>query len=50
MDLAAAAAYLEVGEDDVLELLQNKDIQGKKIGSKWRITRDAIDRYLNSNE
>jgi len=49
-DLAAAATYLGVDEDDVLQLLEAKEISGRRIGSKWRITKEAIDSYLNSNK
>lgn len=48
MGLIEAAAYLSVDDSDLLELLETKEIPGKKIGSNWRITREAIDRYLNA--
>eukprot|EP00026_Physarum_polycephalum_P000431 Phypoly_transcript_00432.p1 GENE.Phypoly_transcript_00432~~Phypoly_transcript_00432.p1 ORF type:complete len:533 (+),score=108.98 Phypoly_transcript_00432:3173-4771(+) len=46
--LIEAAKYLSIAESEMLVLVQNKEISGKKIGANWRITKDAIDKYLNS--
>jgi excisionase family DNA binding protein len=48
MGLVEAAAYLSVDESDILELLESKEIAGRRIGSNWKITKDAIDKYLNA--
>ena len=45
---ADAAKVLGVTEADVLQSLGSGDLKGKKIGSTWRITRAAIDAFLNS--
>ena len=48
MSPAEAAQYLGVSEADVLQTLEAGDLKGKKIGSTWRITRAAIDQFLQS--
>ncbi len=45
---ADAAKVLGVTEADVLATLEAGDLKGKKIGSTWRITKAAIDQFLNS--
>ena len=45
---AEAAQALGVSEADVLQTLEAGDLKGKKIGSAWRISRAALDAYLNS--
>jgi excisionase family DNA binding protein len=48
MGLVEAVAYLGVGESELLELLESKELPGKRIGANWKITKDAIDNYLNA--
>lgn len=51
MDLlgpAQAAQVLGVTEADVIAELESGALKGKKIGSTWRITRSALDAFLNS--
>jgi len=48
LSAADAAKALGVSEADVLATLQSGELKGKKIGSTWRITRDALNTYLNS--
>ncbi len=43
-----AAKVLGVSESDVLQTLEAGDLKGKKIGSAWRITRAALDQFLQS--
>ena len=45
---ADAAKVLGVTEADVLATLEGGELKGKKIGTTWRITRAALDAYLNS--
>ena len=45
---AEAAQALGVSEADVLATLEAGDLKGKKIGATWRISRAALDAYLNS--
>lgn len=48
MSPADAAKLLGVSEEDVLASLDKGDLKGKKIGSTWRITKTAIDQFLQS--
>ncbi len=45
---ADVAGALGVTEADVLETLEKGDLKGKKIGSAWRVTRAALDEFLES--
>ena len=45
---ADAAKVLGVSEADVLQTLEAGDLTGKKIGSTWRITKTALDQFLQS--
>ncbi|MGH7177256.1 MAG: SPFH domain-containing protein [Tepidisphaeraceae bacterium] len=42
------AKTLGVSEADVIATLDKGDLKGKKIGTTWRITRDALSAYLKS--
>ena len=42
------ANTLGVSEGDVLASLNDGSLKGKKIGSTWRITREALDEFLKS--
>jgi excisionase family DNA binding protein len=48
MTISEAAAYMRVGEEDVLEVIQANELKAKKIGSSYRISKKAIDDYLSS--
>ena len=43
-----AAGALGVSESDVLAALTEGSLKGKKIGNSWRITRAALNDFLNS--
>jgi excisionase family DNA binding protein len=45
---AQVAQMLGVGEADVIASLDSGDLKGKKIGTQWRITRAAVDMFVNS--
>ncbi len=45
---AQVAQVLGVGEADVMASLEAGDLKGKKIGTQWRVTRAAVDTFLNS--
>ena len=45
---AQVAQVLGVGEADVIASLEAGDLKGKKIGSQWRVTRAAVDAFLES--
>jgi excisionase family DNA binding protein len=48
MNPAQVAQMLGVTEPDVLASLEAGDLKGKKIGSQWRVTRDAVNAFLRS--
>lgn len=48
MTLSEAAAYMRVGEEDVLEVIKSGDLKAKKIGSSYRVSKQAIDEFLSS--
>jgi hypothetical protein len=37
---------LNVTEADVIASLEAGDLKGKRIGSQWRVTRSAIEQFL----
>ena len=43
---ADVAKVLGVSEADVLQTLESGDLKGRKIGSQWRVTRDALNTFL----
>lgn len=45
---ADAAKALGVSENDVMSALTEGSLKGKKIGTAWRITRQALDEFLKS--
>ncbi len=45
---ADLARILGVSESDVLATLEKGELKGKKIGSTWRVTREALDEFLKS--
>jgi excisionase family DNA binding protein len=48
MTLSEAAAYMRVGEEDVLEAIKSGELKAKKIGSSYRLSKQAIDEFLSS--
>lgn len=48
MTLSEAAAYIRVGEEDVLDIIKSGELRAKKIGTNYRISKQAIDEYLAS--
>jgi excisionase family DNA binding protein len=48
MNPAQAAAYLQVTEADVLQMIQSGQIKAKQIGAQYRISKSALDEYLKS--
>ena len=43
-----AASYLKVAEEDVMAAIEAGQLKAKKIGNAYRISRTAIDEFLNS--
>lgn len=48
MTLEEAAAYLRVAPADVQAMIDSNEIKAKKIGTQYRISKEAIDAYLSS--
>ncbi len=48
MNLAEAAGYLKVGQQDVLSLITSGQVKAKQIGSEYRISKRALDDFLAS--
>jgi excisionase family DNA binding protein len=44
---ADAAQVLGVSEADVMTVLESGDLKGKKIGSSWRVSREALKAYMS---
>jgi excisionase family DNA binding protein len=47
MTPSEAAAYLKVAEEDVIAAITAGDLKAKKIGNAYRISKDALDAFLN---
>lgn len=47
MSPSDAAKYLKVSEEDVLAAISSGDLKARKIGSAYRITKDALQEYLH---
>jgi excisionase family DNA binding protein len=45
---AQVAQILGVTESDVMATLESGDLKGKKIGTQWRMTRDAVNSFLQN--
>jgi excisionase family DNA binding protein len=50
MDVAQAAALLQVDERAVLELVEERALPGRKVGGEWRFSRRAVLDWLASGE
>jgi excisionase family DNA binding protein len=48
MTPAQAAAYLQVTEADILQMIEEGMLKAKKIGSTFRISKTAVDEFLAS--
>src|SRR5437764_5981947 len=48
MNPAQVAQMLGVAESDVLSIIEAGDLKGKKIGTQWRVTRDAVNAFVRS--
>jgi len=48
MSPAQAAAYLQVTEADVLQMIQGGQIKAKQIGAQYRISKAALDEFLKA--
>jgi len=48
MTPSEAAKMLRVAEEDIVELIENKTLKAKKIGKAYRISKEALEEFLNS--
>jgi excisionase family DNA binding protein len=48
MTLSEAAAFIRVGEEDVLAIIESGELKARKIGSSYRISKKAIEEFLSS--
>src|SRR4051795_12956088 len=48
LTLAEAAAYLRVGEPDVLRLVREQGLPGRQVGDDWRFLKTAIAGWLGT--
>ena len=48
MTLSEAAAYMRVGEEDVLNVINSGELKARKIGTSYRISKQAVDEFLSS--
>jgi excisionase family DNA binding protein len=48
LTLAEAAAYLRVAERDVLVLVREEGLPGRRVGDDWRFLKAAVDRWLGT--
>ena len=46
MNPAQAAAYLQVSEADIVQMIESGELKAKKIGSQYRISKKTIDEFL----
>ncbi|MBA2214188.1 helix-turn-helix domain-containing protein [Sellimonas intestinalis] len=46
MTVPELAEYLGVGRNRAYELLQSGEIKGFRIGSVWKVTKIAVDKYI----
>jgi len=46
MNPAQAAAYLQVSEADIIQMIEAGELKARKIGSQYRISKSVIDEFL----
>ena len=47
MTFSECKDILKVGKNTLLDLLHSGQLEGFKIGNRWRITRDSLIEYIN---
>jgi excisionase family DNA binding protein len=48
MTPAEAAQFMKVTEDDILAAIKDKSLKAKKVGKAYRISREALEKFMNS--
>ena len=46
MNVPELAEYLGIGRNRAYDLLRNGIIKGFRIGSTWKVSKEAIDQYI----
>jgi excisionase family DNA binding protein len=46
MNPAQAAAYLQVSEADIIQMIESGELKARKIGSQYRISKAVIDEFM----
>jgi excisionase family DNA binding protein len=46
MNPAQAAAYLQVSEADIMQMIESGELKARKIGSQYRISKSVIDEFM----
>lgn len=46
MTVPELAEYLGIGRNRAYELLQSGEVKGFRIGSVWKVTKIAVDKYI----
>ena len=46
LSVLQVAAYMNVGREAVLKLLNSGKLKGAKVGADWRVLRIEVDRFL----
>jgi excisionase family DNA binding protein len=46
LTLAEAAAYLRIGEEAVLRLIEKQGLPARQVDAEWRLLKPAIQRWL----
>ena len=50
MTIDDLARYLQISKSSLYKLAQDGKVPGQKVGKHWRFHKDAVDRWLTSNE
>jgi excisionase family DNA binding protein len=45
-DMTDLCLYLRISRPTATKILKSEELKGKKVGNCWRITQEAIDKYL----
>jgi excisionase family DNA binding protein len=47
--LAEAAAYLRLPEDEIVRLVRDQNLPGRRMGAEWRFLKSAVQDWLRSS-
>ena len=46
MTLRECCAILKVGKNTMLKLLNDKQIEGFRVGNRWKVTKEAVVEFI----